>query len=79
MAYDGVARPISEIAQELAVEVIVEGGVIPSAGEVLLKIRLVDTVRDAKLWAESYSSSRDEIVALQQRVAADIAKVLKRR
>ncbi len=77
MAYDGVARPISEIARELAVDVIVEGGVVPSAGEVLLKIRLVDAVRDAKLWAESYSSSREEIVALQQTVAADIAEVLK--
>ena len=78
MAYQGVGRPISGIAQELDVTVIVEGGVIASARDVVLKIRLVNAARDAKVWVQSYSSSEDQIVALQEQVAADIAESLKR-
>jgi len=68
-----------EIAGQLGVSSILEGGVQRAGDRVRINVQLIDAASDAHLWAESYDRelTAANIFAIQSEVAAAIAGALK--
>lgn len=71
--YRNSGKNISEIAQELGVNYIVEGSGQKAGNEVLLNIQLIDASTDTRLWGNQYAHQIVDIFALQNEVAKKIA------
>ncbi len=78
MAYADESRPINEIAQELGVGSIVEGGVRTSGGRVRLNVQLIDPATDEHLWAETYDRelTAETVFEIQGEIARSVATAL---
>ncbi len=74
MQYQGVRKPLSEIARELGVDAIVEGTVFRVGDRVRITAQLIETPLETHLWAESYERDLRDILALQAEVAKAIAR-----
>jgi len=74
MQYKGVHKSLPEIARDLNVDAIIEGSVLPSQGQVRITAQLLDARRDRHLWAESYERGQQDLLAMQDEVARDIAR-----
>jgi TolB-like protein/DNA-binding winged helix-turn-helix (wHTH) protein/Tfp pilus assembly protein PilF len=72
--YRNTKRPLPEIGRELGVDAIVEGAVLRSNDRVRITAQLIDARSDRHLWAESYERNLGDILALQGRLAQDIAE-----
>jgi TolB-like protein/cytochrome c-type biogenesis protein CcmH/NrfG len=70
---------VQQIAQQLGVRSILEGGVQRAGDRVRIHVQLIDATTDAHLWAESYDRelTAANIFAIQSEVAAAIAYALK--
>ena len=70
---------VQQIAQQLGVRSILEGGVQRAGNRVRVTVQLVDATTDTHLWAESYDRelTAANIFAIQSEVAAAIAEALK--
>jgi TolB-like protein/Flp pilus assembly protein TadD len=70
---------VQQIAQQLGVRSILEGGVQRAGDRVRIHVQLIDATTDAHLWAESYDRelTAANIFAIQSEVAAAIAGALK--
>jgi TolB-like protein/Tfp pilus assembly protein PilF len=77
MQYKGHQKSLTEIAQELGVDVIVEGSVAKSGERVRITAQLIDAKRDEHIWAKSYDQTARDVLALQGRVAAEIVREIK--
>lgn len=66
---------IRQIAQQLGVNHILEGGVQRAGGRIRVTVQLIDATSDTHLWAETYDRelSAGDIFAIQSEVAARIA------
>jgi serine/threonine-protein kinase len=73
MRYKGTKKPLSQIARELNVDVVVEGSVQRSGDRVRIDAQLIDARKDRNLWTESYQSDLSDVLALQGNVARAIA------
>ncbi|HUI51526.1 MAG TPA: winged helix-turn-helix domain-containing protein [Terriglobales bacterium] len=73
MHYKGIHRPVTEIARELGVAVIVEGTVQRSGNQVRISVQLIQAMTDAHVWAENYQRDLRDVLALQAEVARAIA------
>ncbi len=67
---------IPQIARELGVQYALEGSVRRSADRVRVTVQLVDTRGQAPLWAASYERDVRDVLAIQQDVAAHVARAL---
>jgi TolB-like protein/DNA-binding winged helix-turn-helix (wHTH) protein/Flp pilus assembly protein TadD len=74
MQYKQAHKPLPEIARELNVDAIVEGSVLPRQGNVRITAQLLDARNDQHLWAQSYERSANDLLAIQDEVANDIAQ-----
>jgi TolB-like protein/DNA-binding winged helix-turn-helix (wHTH) protein/Tfp pilus assembly protein PilF len=74
MRYKGTRLSLSEIAQELQVDGIVEGTVLRSGDRVRISTQLIQARTDTHLWAESYDRDLRDVLALQAEVARVIAR-----
>lgn len=79
LQYKDVRRPLREIARSLAVEVVMEGGVVAEKGDVKVDVRLVSAATDRKFWVETFVGRQKEMRALEQRIAQAAAAALARR
>lgn len=73
MTYKKTNKTLPEIAHELDVDVIVEGSVQRSGNRVRVTAQLINARADRHLWAESYERNINDILALQDELARDIA------
>src|SRR5712692_1302306 len=73
MRYKRTSKPLSQIAQELNVDAVVEGSVERSGNRVKINAQLIDARNDRNLWTESYQNDLSDILALQSSVARAIA------
>jgi eukaryotic-like serine/threonine-protein kinase len=73
MRYKGSKKPLSQIARELNVDVVVEGSVQRSGNQVRIDAQLIDARKDRNLWSESYQSDLSDILTMQGNVARAIA------
>lgn len=78
LRYRGADRPIPEIARELGVGTIIEGGVQTAGGRLRLNVQVIDAATGAHRWAERYDRelSAQSIFDLQGELAREIALAL---
>jgi len=71
--------PIKEIAEQLGVKSILEGGVQRGGDRVRINVQLIDAGTDAHLWAETYDRAltAENIFAIQSDLSVAIAGALK--
>ncbi|HSZ02480.1 MAG TPA: tetratricopeptide repeat protein [Terriglobales bacterium] len=73
MAYKGARKPLPQIARELNVDAVVEGTVLHSGDQVRITAQLIEASTDKHLWSRSYEGDFRDILALQNKVATEIA------
>ncbi len=76
--YRDTLLPIGDIAGELGVAWILEGAVQQVGDEIQLNAQLIDTARDAHVWARTYRRelTAENLFAIQQEIVEDIADSL---
>lgn len=77
MPYQGVRKPLPQIARELNVDAVVEGTVLRSGNHVRITAQLIRAPLDKHLWAESYEGEVGDTFALQKKVARAIAEQIR--
>jgi TolB-like protein/DNA-binding winged helix-turn-helix (wHTH) protein len=77
MGYKGTHKTLSEIAGDLHVDAVIEGTILRSGNRVRITAELVQVSTDRHLWAETYESPIDDVLALQSRVATAIANEIR--
>ncbi len=73
MQYKDAHKSLGQIARDLNVEAIIEGTVLRSGDKVRITAQLIQVPTERHLWARSYEEDLRDVVALQDRVARDIA------
>ena len=76
MSYAGTARPMREIADELAVGTIVEGSVQVEGSRLRVNAQLIDPLTETHLWAEHYDRTLDDAFAVQSEIAQRIVEAV---
>lgn len=78
LQYRNTTKPIPEIARELGVTSVLEGGVQRAGDRVRINVQLVDAGSDDPLWAETYDRelTAANIFAIQSDIAKSIAASL---
>lgn len=71
--YAGEARSVVDIAKALNVQLVMESTVTVTGDDIHLAVRLVDGVRDRKVWVGEYSTTRGELAGITQTIAQDAA------
>ncbi|HYY13450.1 MAG TPA: tetratricopeptide repeat protein [Chthoniobacterales bacterium] len=74
--YKNTAEPIIDIAKQLRVANILEGGVRKAGDRVRVHVQLIDAQSHAHLWAECYDRQLDDIFAVESEIASRIADSL---
>ena len=79
MQYAGTNKTIPEIASELGVATVLEGGVQRSGNRVRINVQLVDALNDVHLWAETFDRELTavNVFEIQSEIATAIANQLK--
>ena len=62
------------MAQELKVDALLEGAVVGRGDRVRITANLVGAARQRHLWAETYEFDSQDVVAVQGKVARDVAR-----
>jgi TolB-like protein/DNA-binding winged helix-turn-helix (wHTH) protein/Flp pilus assembly protein TadD len=73
MTYKRVRKPLAEIARELDVQAVVEGGILRSGEKVRITAQLIRVPDDDHMWAHSYEGDFRDALVLQDQVAQAIA------
>jgi len=78
MEYKDTTKKIPEIARELGVKNILEGGVQRAGNQVRINVQLIDAEKDEHLWAEIYDRelTAENLFRIQTEVSNAIAKAL---
>ena len=78
MKYRGSGKSIPEIATELSVATVLEGGVQRSGKQVRINVQLIDARTDEHLWAEIYDRelTAENLFAIQSEISTVIANSL---
>jgi TolB-like protein/Tfp pilus assembly protein PilF len=79
MQYRGSSKSIPEIAAELGVATVLEGGVQRAGDQIRINVQLIDARTDEHLWAEIYDRQllTTNIFAIQSEIAEAIAEALR--
>ena len=72
-------QPLPEIARALNVDHIVEGSVRKAGNRIRVTAQLIEVRTDSHLWAETYDRELEDVFAIQQEIAENIADALKLR
>lgn len=75
--YRDTDKTISEIAEELNVNYLIEGSGQRADNQVLLNIQLIDASNDTPIWAEQYNYKTEDIFSIQNEVAKKVAESIK--
>jgi TolB-like protein len=74
LQYRGTTKTIPEIAQELDVATVLEGGVQRSGDRIRINVQLIDATSDELLWAETYD--RELTAANVFQIQSDISRMI---
>ncbi|MEN8194569.1 MAG: hypothetical protein ABFS12_17245, partial [Bacteroidota bacterium] len=77
MQYKGVNKSIIDIGKELDADVIVDGTIQYSGGQVRINTRLIDAREDKNLWNGQYESELKNVLKLQSNVSQKIVNEIK--
>ncbi|HKF46654.1 MAG TPA: hypothetical protein VKB38_04800 [Terracidiphilus sp.] len=73
MSYKGTKKKLPEIARELNVDAVVEGGVLREGDQVRISAQLIDARSDRPIWAHTYDRNLTDVLSWQGEVAQAIA------
>jgi TolB-like protein/tetratricopeptide (TPR) repeat protein len=73
MSYKGTQKNLHQIARELSVDAVVEGGILREGDNVRISAQLVDARTDRPLWAHTYVRNLTGVFNWQGEVAQTIA------
>jgi TolB-like protein len=76
MQYKGTQKTVRQIAEELGVSAILEGGVQKSGETVRINAQLINAGTDEHIWADNYDRSIKDLFAIQSEVAQQVAQQL---
>jgi TolB-like protein/DNA-binding SARP family transcriptional activator/Tfp pilus assembly protein PilF len=76
-SFRGTKRPLHEIARELRVDAVVEGGMQVSEGRVRVDLRLVDAASGYQLWANRFEEPIGDRFLLEDHAARGIVSALR--
>jgi tetratricopeptide (TPR) repeat protein len=78
MEYKGTTKKIPEIASELGVAHVLEGGIQRSGNQVRINVQLIDAQTDEHLWAEIFDRdlTAENLFAIQSEISNKIAEAL---
>jgi len=79
MQYKKTPKPIKDLAQELAVGIILEGSVRKAGNKLRVAVQMIDATKDRHLWAENYDRDFQDIFAIQRDIANRVAEAMKAR
>ena len=71
--FKNIARGVRAIGSELKVDGVVEGAVVRTESGVRITAKLIRAATDRHVWAQAYEGKLSHIIALQQRIASDLA------
>lgn len=74
MSYKGSKKKLPEIAHELSVDAVVEGGVLREGDQVRISAQLIDARSDQPIWAHTYDRSLANVLSWQGEVAQAIVE-----
>ncbi|MEJ2481995.1 MAG: hypothetical protein P8049_02460, partial [Gemmatimonadota bacterium] len=76
--YRDTEKSIPEIASELGVETVLEGGVQRAGDQVRINVQLIDPSTDEHLWAETYDAqlTAENVFSIQSEIARSVADAL---
>ncbi len=77
MPYKRKPKPLSEIAQELQVDAVVEGSVLRAGDQVRITVQLVQAAPEKHLWGDSYQNDLTDILSLQNNIARAVAQEIR--
>ncbi len=72
--YKGSSKSIREVGQELDVGVALEGSIRKSGNRIRIAVQLVDVRSEAHIWSMRYDRPFDDIFAIQDDIAGQIAR-----
>jgi TolB-like protein/DNA-binding winged helix-turn-helix (wHTH) protein/Tfp pilus assembly protein PilF len=72
--YKTNAQPLRQIHDELGVDAVVEGTLAHSGNRIRVNARLVSTIDDRNLWAQSFERDAGDILVLEDDVARSVAQ-----
>ena len=78
MEYRGTTKKIPEIAEELGVAHVLEGGIQRAGNQVRINVQLIDANTDEHLWAETFDRELTvaNLFAIQSEISTHIAEAL---
>jgi TolB-like protein/Tfp pilus assembly protein PilF/tRNA A-37 threonylcarbamoyl transferase component Bud32 len=77
MRYKNTEKPIPDIAHELGVEAVVEGSVLRADNDVRITAQLIAVHPEKHIWADDFTRTLENVLALQSEVAQAIAREIK--
>ncbi|HEY0873525.1 MAG TPA: winged helix-turn-helix domain-containing protein [Vicinamibacterales bacterium] len=77
MQYKNTRKRVSEIAQELRVDAVIEGSVAVSGTRIRLTAQLVDAKDDRPIWSASYERDLQDALVLQRELARKVASEIR--
>ncbi len=77
MSLKGSQQPARKIARSLDVGLLLEGSVQKQSSDLRISVRLVGAESEDTLWNEKYQGVLDDVFAIQERIARDVAAQLK--
>jgi TolB-like protein/DNA-binding winged helix-turn-helix (wHTH) protein/Flp pilus assembly protein TadD len=76
-SFAGKDVTIPEIGAQLNVDHVLEGSVRRAGDRLRITVQLLEAGQDRHLWSKTYEQSLDDVFAVQDRIATDIAEKLK--
>jgi len=74
--YDISKKNISEIANELDVNYLIEGSVKTTDGSLRISVQLISAKEGEHLWAESYARPINDLADIQDNITHEVTKIL---
>lgn len=74
MSFKGTQKKLPEIAKELSVDGVVEGGILRDGNQVRISVQLIDARTDRPVWASTYVQDISKVFAWQGEVVQEIAE-----
>lgn len=76
MRYKGTKKSLQDIAREIGVDALVEGGVTRSGDRIRITANLVQVSPEKHLWADSFEASIQDVLDLQDNASRAIANAI---
>ena len=77
MTFRGSSKTVREIARDLNVHYVMEGGVRKAGNDLRITAQLIDATNDAHVWARKYSGTLDDVFDIQEKVSRSIVDAFK--